>query len=289
MENYSEPILRQHQAILLELLTEFDRICKKHHIRYMLFAGSALGAVRHQGFIPWDDDLDVVMLRPEYERFLQVAPRELDGETYYLQGEFSSHWPMFFSKLRKNGTAFMEKFIPRDSEMHQGIYMDIFPCDNLSDNSLVRKLQFAASKVVIAKGLGCRGYLTDSFAKKLFMAACRLVPMSLVRPLVLLRQRGGSKMVHTFFGAASKFEKNIFPREWFEKTVELPFESGEFPVCREFDAMLTRIYGDYMELPPEEDRRCKAHALIVDPERSYEGYLEDEKQMKITEYSRSIR
>ena len=152
--------LRRHQAVLLELLTEFDRICVKHGIGYVLFAGSALGAVRHQGFIPWDDDLDVAMLRADYQRFLQLAPAEL-GEQYFLQGEFSAHWPMFFSKLRKNGTACMERFVPKDEKMHQGIYMDIFPVDNLSDNALVRKIQFAASKVVIAKGLDRRGYLTD--------------------------------------------------------------------------------------------------------------------------------
>ena len=288
MEKVPESTLR-HQQVLLELLVEFDRICAKHKIRYALFAGSALGAVRHQGVIPWDDDLDVVMLRPDYERFLAVARQELNTEQYFLQAEFSEHWPMFFSKLRKNGTACMEKFIPRDTKMHQGIYMDIFPCDNLSDSALVRKLQFAASKVVIAKSLDRRGYLTDSRVKKIFMAVCRLVPMGVVRPLVLLRRKNDSKMVHTFFGAASKFERNIFPREWFERTVELHFESGKFPVCADYDAMLTKIYGSYMELPPEEDRRCKVHAAILDPDRSYEHYLEEQTRMKITEYSRSIR
>ena len=289
MENYSAPILRRHQEILFELLTEFDRICRKHDIRYALFAGSALGAVRHQGFIPWDDDLDVVMLRPEYERFLQIAPRELNGEQYFLQAEFSEHWPMFFSKLRKNGTACMEKFIPKDPLVHQGIYMDIFPCDNLSDSRFVRKLQFAASKVVIAKGLSRRGYLTDSAAKKLFMALCRLVPMGLVRPVVQLKGKGSTELVHTFLGAASRYEKNVFPRRWLEDTTEQPFVRGSFPISANWDDMLTQIYGDYMALPSESARRCKAHALILDPDRSYEDYLEDQKQMKITEYSRSIR
>lgn len=289
MEKNSESGLQRHQQVLLELLAEFDRICKKHHIKYALFAGTALGAVRHRGFIPWDDDLDVVMLRTEYERFLRVAPQELDGRKYFLQAEHSDHWPMFFSKLRKNGTACMEKFIPKDPQIHQGIYMDIFPCDNLSGHTLVRKLQFAASKVVISKGLDRRGYLTDSRAKKLLMMFCRLIPMGAVRPLVLLRGRSDSEMVHTFFGAASRFEKNVFPRKWFETTVELQFGKEKYPVCADFDAMLSKIYGNYMELPPEEDRRCKVHAVIVDPDNSYEQYLEAQKHMKITEYARSIR
>ena len=91
--------LKKHQEVLFELLTVFDSICKKYAVPYQLFAGTALGAVREQGFIPWDDDLDVIMLRRDYNRFLELAPSAL-GEGYFLQKEFSEHWPMFFSKLR---------------------------------------------------------------------------------------------------------------------------------------------------------------------------------------------
>lgn len=280
--------LRRHQQVLLELLTEFDRICRIHDIPYVLFAGSALGAVRHQGFIPWDDDLDIAMLRADYDRFLQVAAEEL-AQRYYLQAEFSAHWPMFFSKLRKNGTACMERFIPRDTKMHQGIYIDIFPVDNLSGSGFVRKLQFAASKVVIAKGLRRRGYLTDSAAKKLFMAGCALVPMAPVRRLAKLEGKTGTEMVHTFFGAASKFEKNIFPRQWFTETRLWEFEGQLFPVSAHADAMLTKIYGDYMTPPSDAEKGCKVHGVIVDPDRSYEQYLQQQARMKVTEYARSIR
>ena len=280
--------LQRHQGVLLELLTEFDRICRAHRIGYVLFAGSALGAVRHQGFIPWDDDLDVAMLRADYERFLQIAPGELGAE-YFLQGEFSDHWPMFFSKLRKHGTACMERFVPKDEQMHQGIYIDIFPVDNLSDSPAVGKLQFAASKVVIAKGLGRRGYLTDSAAKKLFMALCRLVPMAPVRRLARLDKKENTRQVHTFFGAASRYEKNVFPREWFQQRTVVDFEGRPFPISAHSHAMLERIYGDYMTLPPEEERRCKVHGVIVDTNRSYEEYLQQQKDMKVTEFARSIR
>lgn len=284
-----QTVLQRHQAVLLELLTEFDRICKKHDIPYVLFAGTALGAVRHQGFIPWDDDLDVAMLRPEYERFLQVAPKELNTETFYLQAEFSDHWPMFFSKLRKNGTACMERFVPKDPQLHQGIYMDIFPVDNLADGAWMRKLQFAASKVVIAKGLSARGYLTDSVAKKLFMACCKLVPMKLVYRFARQDKKKDTRLVHTFFGAASRYEKNIFPRQWFEQRVEVVFSGKNYPVPASFDAMLTQIYGDYMVLPADEEKRCKVHGVIVDPDNSYEQYLDQQKQMKVTQYAKSIR
>lgn len=144
-----------HQALLLEMLKDFDAVCRKHGIRYQLFAGTALGAVRHHGFIPWDDDLDVILMRSEYDRFFAEAAVDFDADTYYVQQENSAHWPMQFSKLRRNHTACIEKYHPKDPLIHQGVYIDIFPCDNLSDRPLMRKLQFAASKNRDCKGTVC--------------------------------------------------------------------------------------------------------------------------------------
>ena len=196
---------------------------------------------------------------------------------------------MFFSKLRKNNTACMERYIPKDSAVHQGIYIDIFPCDNLSDHKPVRKLQFFASKVVIAKSLDQRGYLTDSVTKKLFMFACRLLPRKPLLRFARMDGRQNTKWVHTFFGASSRYEKSIFPREWFSDQTTLPFGDGQFPVSAHYDGLLTRLYGDYMTPLPESQRGCKVHGQIVDTERSYEAYLEAQRTMEITQYSRSIR
>ena len=281
--------LRAHQLLLLEMLKEVDQICKKHDISYSLFAGSALGAIRHQGFIPWDDDLDIVMLRKDYERFLAIAETELDPEQYFLQKEFSEHWPMFFSKLRKNGTACIERQRPKDRLMHQGIYIDIFPCDNLSDRGFVRKLQFLASKIVIAKSLDRRGYLTDSRVKKAFIRVCRCLPQKPLWRFVIRRGDEKSEMVHTFFGGASRYEKNIYPRAWMENTIRVPFETGEYPVSQDYDALLTVLYGDYMTPLPEEERGCKVHGEIVDLEHSYEMYWGIQENMQFSEYTRSIR
>ncbi len=281
--------LTEHQKVLLQILREFDRICRKYRIPYILFAGSAIGAVRHRGIIPWDDDIDVALLRPDYERFLEIAPAELDREVFYLQGEFSDHWPMFFSKLRKNQTACMERLYPKDPKTHQGIYIDIFPVDSLADGRLMQKLQFAASKIVIAKGLDRRGYLTDSKLKKLFMFFCRALPSKPMHRFVCRRKHPNSALVHTFFGAASKFDPNTFRREWFTDRIEVPFEDGKYYISAHYDELLRKIYGDYMRIPTEEERRCKVHGVIVDTEHSYENYLDAQKQMKITEYARSIR
>lgn len=283
-----EDILRAHQMLLLSMLKELDRICRKHDIPYTLFAGTALGAVRHAGFIPWDDDLDVIMLRKDYERFLTIAEQELPAE-YYLQKEFSEHWPCFFSKIRKNNTAYMEKTIPKDPLQHQGIYIDIFPCDHLSDCPIMRRVQFFASKIVIAKSLYQRGYLTNSRCKKIAMRLASLLPRKPFLYLVKLPKKENSRMVHSFFGGSAKYRKSIYPREWFESRKLMAFEDAEVFVSASVDQLLTCLYGDYMTLPPEEERICKVHAMKIDPEHSYEQYIEWQANQKIDVYTRSIR
>lgn len=284
----SNTSLHDHQQALVTLLSELDRVCKVLEIPYVLFAGTLLGAVRHQGFIPWDDDLDVMMLRADYDRFLAEAPAVLNTDQFYLQGEFTAHWPLFFSKLRLNGTTCLEKYHPKDPAIHQGIYIDIFPCDNAAPTAFGRRVQFLASKVVIAKALDKRGYATDSVAKKLYMASCRLLPQ---KPFWRLATKGreDSRMVHTFLAAARSYGKNVHPREWFVHRTETAFENGLYPIPVDYDALLTALYGDYMTLPPPQERVCKQHALLVDTQRSYEEYQGYRDGMTFDIHTRSIR
>lgn len=279
---------QDHQQALVGILREFDRVCRELEIPYVLFAGTALGAVRHGGFIPWDDDVDVMMLRPDYERFLREAERVLDTGRFFLQKEFSDHWPMFFSKLRLNGTACLEKYHPKDPLIHQGVYMDIFPCDNALDSEPGRRLQFLASKVVIAKSLYKRGYDTDSTAKKFFMTACRLLPM---KPFLALTRmgKGDGGTVHSFLGGARGYGKNVFPRAYFTERCEAGFEGGQYPISAHYDELLKLLYGDYMRLPPPQERVIKQHAILVDLENSYETYAHYRDDMKFDVFTRSIR
>lgn len=284
--------LAEHQQALNMLLDALAEVCRQHQIPFQLYAGTLLGAVRHHGFIPWDDDIDVLMPRAAYDRFLQLAPQVLDPDIFYLQGEYSAHWPMFFSKLRLNHTACMEKFIPKDPMMHQGIYIDIFPYDNLSDRSLCRKLQFLASKAVIAKGLHLRGLATNSLLKKAAMQLSALLPMPLIRKIhafVANRAHPQTEKLHTFFAAGSMYQKNVFPRAWLEETVMMPFEGRSYPVSAHYDALLRRLYGDYMVLPSEEDRKCKKHVLLVDVNRPYTEYPGYQRNQKIEVFYESIR
>lgn len=196
---------------------------------------------------------------------------------------------MFFSKLRANHTTYLERYPPKDWQTNMGIYIDIFPCDNLSDSPLIRKLQFAASKIVIAKSLGNRGYVTDSTKKKIFIALCRRIPLRPFHALVRLDGRNQTHMVHTFLGGASAYNRSVFPREWFEESVNTAFEGGMFPIPAHYDELLRTLYDDYMQLPSEEERACKEHAMLVDCENSYEIYEQWHREQKIDTYERSIR
>ncbi|MBD8960687.1 MAG: hypothetical protein EGR81_08040 [Ruminococcaceae bacterium] len=216
--------INELQKIQLSMLKDFDAVCQRHRISYQLFSGTALGAVRHKGFIPWDDDIDVVVLREDYKRFFDSASKELDSNKYYVQREFSEHWPMFFSKLRLNGTTYIEKYHSHDARIHQGIYIDIFPCDNMSDSRLMQKLQYFASKIVIVKSLYTRGYETNSTVKKCFMQFCRILPTEPFKRLCIRRNDSSSLKVHTFFGGGAQYgscEDTIFLSDCLKKGLKI--------------------------------------------------------------------
>lgn len=281
--------IEEHQEALYTILNEFDRVCKLLNIQYYLFAGTMLGAVRHNGFIPWDDDLDILMMRDDYNRFLNEADKYIDNERFYVQKEFTEHWPMFFSKMRLNGTTCLEKYHPKDRKMHQGIYVDLFPCDNAAENSFLRKIQFYASKVVISKSLYQRGYETDSLIKKSFMQVCRGLSKRFFYNVSRLEKNNNSHYVHIFYGAGSKYEKSVFPRAWFQSSVEVQFQDKMYPVPQQYDLLLTKLYGEYKELPPENERKCKVHAILVDLHHSYEEYDNYRDNIVFTEFTRCIR
>ena len=279
--------LAEHQTALYALLKEFDRVAKILKTPYFLFAGTLLGAVRHKGFIPWDDDLDVLMMREDYERYLAEAPALIDPK-FFLQGEFTAHWPMFFSKLRINGTACLEKYHPKDLEAHQGVYIDIFPCDRAYSLGVGRMIQFAASKVVIAKGLDARGYSNDGGLKKPFMRVCRLLPMKPFHDIV----KGPKKKtayVHSFLGGASKYARNIYKAAWFDGSVDLSFEDGAYPAPGGYHELLSAVYGEYMKIPSEEERGIKKHCVLVDLKRDYRTYDHYRGEVKWDVHIRSIR
>ena len=142
--NYSEEELERLQGALYETLGEVDRICRKHGIRYFVTGGTAIGAYFWGKILPWDDDVDVGMLRPDYERFAQVAQVEM-GDRFFLQTpDTEPHTPFYFMKARMNGSRFAESTFSH-IDMHQGIYVDIFPFDRIPRRRWLERLQYKAA------------------------------------------------------------------------------------------------------------------------------------------------
>lgn len=258
-KEYDKKTLEQLHKIELELLDEFVKICKKHHLEYFLIGGSCLGAVRHQGFIPWDDDIDVGMMRKDYELFVKYAKEELDTTKYYLDCfETNKDYHLPFAKIKKNNTKFVEK-PSAHIKNHKGIFLDIFPIDNANkQNSLFQKVQ-----AIVARNI------TESikFKKKMIklkktrhpllsltfsILPCKTL-MKIQKRITILNKNHNSKYVVLITGAYG-YRKETNKREVFTPAKKVKFEGKEYTTVADPDTYLSKLYGDYMKLPPKEKR-----------------------------------
>ena len=269
----SQEELSSLQETIYNLAFDFDGFCKTEEIDYYLMGGTALGAMRHQGFIPWDDDFDVFMDRANYLKFTKVAAARL-SDKYYFQKEDTEEWPLYFSKVRINGTTFVEKDVA-GRDMHHGIYIDIMCLSGAFENPFLRYLQYIAARLLTAGALSRRGYLTDSFKKRGLLGVARilLAPLFVRRGLLAFVRWFGVKntlLVGHFFGRAP-FPRTTFPREYLPGGRRVKFCDGEFPVPGQVEKYLTLRYGeDFMKFPSQEVRdQYPSHAYIVDVTKPY--------------------
>lgn len=266
--------LRKLQLTELELLCEVDRICKKAGIHYNIIAGTLLGAVRHAGFIPWDDDADVAMLRPEYERFRKVCRTELDKERFYFQDDRNTKgYRWGYGKLRRKNTQFLREY-QEHMPYGQGVFIDIFPLDGVSDHYAVRCFQnfhcFCIRKILWSEV----GKIAEKnpYKRGIYQILSR-IPLS-----------GVKRHFHRYIRHCGKRKTRwvrilLFPtpngefgylREWYENSSQIVFEGKPFWGIQDYDAYLAFKFGRYMELPPEQERKVhpvtQIHLLAEDGE-----------------------
>lgn len=252
------------QRVLLHMIKELDALCRQNGIEYYLLGGSALGAMRHKGFIPWDDDLDIVMDCQNYDKFMKVCKESLDPEKYYIQ-EALKDWPLAFSKIKLKGTSLME-IEGYDDGKGNGIYVDVFRFDNIAKNKLIAHWQYFCGKVFLSYTLAQRTYKSASLKKKIIMALSFPLKLSFVRNIFwkqITKYNNHPQYYYGLFFGRGNYRIAVVARDIFGKPVYVPFEDTELPVpefCHEY---LTQVFGDYMQLPPE-DKRKGLHLIDVD-------------------------
>lgn len=258
------------QEGLFEILCQIDRICKKHGIRYFLAGGTLLGAVRHGDFIPWDDDLDVMMLRQDHDRFLEAAREELPEHMFLQTPETEAGNHYLISKIRLEGTVFSSEYLARFPNLRKGLFVDVIAQDYTANSSLGQKLHIGLSR--LARGLVFKKWSGQSAAEKrkayaVFDAVKKILPFDTLEAFqrwALTLCNGWRDRRFLYDSMGINIEKGAYPAQWLAKEKYLVFRGREFPVPGEYDRYLRYLYGDYTRWVPVTRRRCCHEAPWVD-------------------------
>jgi lipopolysaccharide cholinephosphotransferase len=269
--NYKEidtKTLNKLHHVELEILNEIDRICVSNNIEYFLIGGTLLGAIRHKGFIPWDDDLDIAMTRDNYEKFINIAIDELDSKYYLDNYKTNPNCYLPFTKVRKNNTIMDEESTSHINN-HKGIFVDIFPFDNLKNKDSFFTLLRVVSILSITESIFVKKGVYSSFFK-----ACRYPMLSLVfsvfpvRKLFAIQEKmckkdDDSSQYYASLIGSYGFKKECFLKAELFPLIKAPFEGKEYFIFKNYDSFLNSVYGDYMEIPPK-DKRINHSVMNID-------------------------
>ena len=251
------------QKVLLNILSDIDELMREYNVRYFLDGGSALGAIRHHGFIPWDDDIDIIVLPEDKEKFNFVCRNFLDKQKYTFV-EAHKDWPFFMSKIKLNGTKIEE--IDAYPEENQGIFIDVFYFDYARKSQIGKFWQFLCGRLFVSMLLTYKPYTTTSILKKIAISSARIFRLKPLKRWLFIQVRGqkkSSELSAVWDRTRFKWSNYFVPTTFFDEVKYVEFENTKFPVCKEYHKYLTKMYGDYMKLPPENER-CALHALNVD-------------------------
>ena len=282
MEN-TEYTVRDIQNQILAIIKDIDAFCRENGITYYLMGGSALGAMRHEGFIPWDDDLDIFMTHDNYVRFLDLFEKKCDKKKYYLQKENTTEWPLFLSRVCLNGTTLVSDLFKNNMMQHHTVFIDIMCLYSAPKNMLARWVQYMMAQLLRVNALALCDCPNKSFIKRIALRISKIVVNPISRPLLMKYvcryENRKTEYVAHYFGRA-RFRYTSFPREYLGKPRYVTFEDVKLPVFENVEGYLTTRFGtDWMKIPDQKTRdKYQIHGDFVDLKRDYTEYMSKDKK-----------
>ncbi len=259
--------LKEMQEAAFQILKETIKVFEKHNLRYIMYYGSLLGTVRHNGFIPWDDDLDIAMPRADFEKFREIAKTELPPELFFQDYTSDEEYPAVVAKVRNSNTTLIERGYRNLKKMNQGIFIDIFVADYYEPgfvNSCLIKLNRALGGILLSQKVcdinPVRKGISKVFPRNFLFKQIENISKKLDR-------KGVKK--HCLIDNVKTFDIDIF-----DDVIKWKYEGLDVNIPREYDKVLTSLYGDYMTPPPADMQKPLHMTKHISVDMSYKEYIE---------------
>ena len=263
------------QDVGLNVLIEIDKICRKHNIEYTLCGGTLIGVVRHKGFIPWDDDIDIIMTWENYCHFMDIAKKELPKHLFVENYDTEKECPFLFTKIIDTNTTFIDGVVEKFNSA-KGLGVDIFPMFKISEKN---KKKSTRIRKIVDVLLSAKLNVKHSNKIKLIIPFAKMISLHSIvgyyfKEMEKIDKQGGNYVVANYFKPEVFTDYSMFE----SGVTDMPFEGHKFSCMKEYDKYLSFMYGDYMKLPPIEEQQPHHYYKYWNANLPYEKYLQDNKK-----------
>ena len=278
--------IKDVQKVILDIMSEIDKICNENNLRYFAIGGTCLGAVRHKGFIPWDDDLDIAMPRKDYELFKKIASECLPSYLCIMDENKTEHFAAHFMKVHNINTTFIEEGKGIYPDRYTGVYVDIMPLDGIPNNRVKRWFYFKVVKLLLR--LNSRRKRVEELKRREKDKLLKYFFWNFIYVILECFPNNFFEEICTKFQSRYDYEESenlsytwslrmdeiLFSKKCFEDYRLLPFEDMFIRCPIGYEEFLSKLFGNYMQLPPEEQRIPCHKTDIIDLDRPYSYYIE---------------